>query len=30
MFFRKGAMSLTERVYTHPDIKALVDAINMI
>ena len=26
----KGAMSLTERVYTHPDIKALVDAINMI
>ena len=22
----KGAMSLTERVYTHPDIKALVDA----
>lgn len=26
----KGAMSLTERVYTHPDIKALVDAVNMI
>ena len=26
----KGAMSLTERVYTHPDIKALVGAINMI
>lgn len=26
----KGVMSLTERVYTHPDIKALVDAINMI
>lgn len=25
-----GAMSLTERVYTHPDIEALVDAINQI
>lgn len=25
-----GAMTLTERVYTHPDIKALVEAINMI
>ena len=25
-----GAMTLTERVYTHPDIRALVDAINMI
>ena len=23
-----GAMTLTERVYTHPDIQALVDAIN--
>ena len=26
----KGAMSLAERVYTNPDIKALVDAIKMI
>lgn len=25
-----GAMTLTERVYTHLDIKALVDAINRI
>ena len=24
------AVSLSERVYTHPDIRALVDAINMI
>lgn len=25
-----GAMTLTERVYTHLDVKALVDAINLI
>ena len=25
-----GAMTLTERVYTHPDIQALVDAINQL